>query len=130
MKTIIFTTATLGFGLAAVTSAWALPDGEALFKGRCSACHQVTGKGIPGAFPALAGDPFVLTVKDDAIVKTVLQGRGGMPSFAASTDDDTIAAILTYVRSAWGNKAPKVKTETVAAIRKEIKAASGNPVHN
>ncbi len=130
MKTIIFTAAIVGLGLSAGTSAWALPDGEALFKGRCSACHQVTGKGIPPAFPALAGDPFVLTAKDDAIVKTVLQGRGGMPSFAASTDDDTIAAILTYVRSAWGNKAPKVKTETVARIRKEIKAASGNPVHN
>ncbi len=26
----------------------------------CSACHQPTGLGIPGAFPALKGDKIVL----------------------------------------------------------------------
>jgi len=129
MIRLIFTAVVLVSGMAA-SAASALPSGEALFKGRCSGCHQVNGQGIPGAFPALAGDKFVLTPKDDLIVKTVLQGRAGMPSFAASTDDETLAAILTYVRSAWGNKAPAVKAETVARIRKDIKADGGGPMHN
>jgi len=119
----------LAFAFAPAARA-APPDGQALFKGRCSACHQVTGKGIPGAFPALAGDPFVTAPKDDALIRTVLQGRGGMPSFADSTDDDTLAAILTYVRSAWGNQAPAVTAESVAKVRKDVKGVSAAPVHN
>jgi monoamine oxidase len=37
------------------------PGGHATgqFMDNCSACHQATGKGIKGAFPALAGSPFV-----------------------------------------------------------------------
>jgi len=116
--------------LAAPVAFAAVPDGQALFKGRCSACHQVTGKGIPGAFPALAGNSFVTAPKDDVLIRTVLQGRGGMPSFADSTDDDTLAAILTYVRSAWGNQAPAVKAESVARVRKDVKGVSAAPVHN
>lgn len=105
-------------------------DGGKLFARKCSACHQVTGKGIPGAFPALAGDKFVTTPKDEAIIKTVLMGRGGMPSFAANTDDATLAAILTYVRSSWGNKAPAVTAEGVAKVRKVTGSGASNVIGN
>jgi mono/diheme cytochrome c family protein len=30
--------------------------GESLFTANCSACHQATGEGIPGAFPPLKGN--------------------------------------------------------------------------
>ena len=29
---------------------------QSLFNDNCSACHQTTGKGVKGAFPALAGE--------------------------------------------------------------------------
>ncbi len=105
-------------------------DGGKLFQQKCSACHQLTGKGIPGAFPALAGDKFINTPKDDLIIKTVLMGRGGMPSFAASTDDATLAAILTYVRSSWGNKAPAVTAASVAKVRKLTGSGMSNVIGN
>jgi mono/diheme cytochrome c family protein len=98
------------------------PDGQALFMANCAACHQPTGVGIKGAFPALAGDPFV---KGDAelVIATVLQGRGGMPTFKADLDDGQIAAVLTYVRSAWGNGAAPVTPAAVADVRAKGPAA-------
>ena len=105
-------------------------NGADLFKRKCSACHQLTGQGIPGAFPALAGDKFVLTKDDREIIKTVLNGRGGMPSFAASTDDATLAAILTYIRSSWGNHAPAVTVQTVSTVRKSIPGGVSNAIGN
>ena len=45
--------------LAAASAASAQGGGEALFKENCAACHQPDGKGVPGAFPALAGNSFV-----------------------------------------------------------------------
>lgn len=91
-------------------------DGKALFAKNCAACHQATGLGIPGAFPALKGNVFAQG--DPAIViATVLKGRAGMPAFATSLDDEKLAAILTYVRSAWGNKASAIAVPDVAAVR-------------
>jgi len=99
-------------------------DGKALFAKNCAACHQATGAGIPGAFPALKGNTFAQG--DPAIViATVLKGRAGMPAFAASLDDDKLAAVITYVRSAWGNQAGAVSGPDVATIRN---AASAAPV--
>ena len=37
----------------------AAADGKAIYQKNCAACHMATGKGIPGAFPALAGNTFV-----------------------------------------------------------------------
>jgi mono/diheme cytochrome c family protein len=98
-------------GLAA-----AQPDGAALFAQNCSACHQSTGKGIPGAFPALAGDPFVAG-RPGTVAAVVLNGRGGMPTFGKDLADDEIAAILTYVRSSWGNHGAAVIAADVKAER-------------
>jgi mono/diheme cytochrome c family protein len=91
-------------------------DGKTLFAKNCAACHQATGLGIPGAFPALKGNVFAQG--DPAIViATVLKGRAGMPAFAASLDDEKLSTIITYVRSAWGNKAAAVTAADVATIR-------------
>jgi len=91
-------------------------DGKTLFAKNCAACHQATGLGIPGAFPALKGNVFAQG--DPAIViGTVLKGRAGMPAFAASLDDEKLATIITYVRSAWGNKATAVTHADVATVR-------------
>ena len=92
------------------------PPARPLFAQNCSACHQLTGKGVSGAFPALAGDAFVQG-PPDKVATLLLNGRGGMPSFRADLDDRKIAAVLTYVRSAWGNHAAKIEPATVAKVR-------------
>jgi len=92
------------------------PPGKAMYMGSCSACHRPDGTGVKGAFPALAGDPFVVGPKSQ-VVGRVLNGRGGMPAFKADLTDAQVAAILTYVRSSWGNKAEPVNPADVAAAR-------------
>lgn len=91
-------------------------DPAKVFSDNCAACHQEDGKGIEGAFPALAGDKFVLAAPEPAI-HTILEGRGGMPTFKADLTDAQIAAALTHVRTSWGNSASPVEAAQVAAIR-------------
>jgi cytochrome c6 len=82
-------------------------DGGILFVQNCSACHQRNGKGLPGVYPALAGDAFV-TGAVEQVVFTVLNGRGGMPTFGKDLTNEQIADIITYIRASWGNHAPPV----------------------
>jgi len=91
-------------------------DGKSLFAKNCAACHQASGKGIPGAFPALAGNAFVQGAPAD-VATVLLKGRGGMPDFSGSLDDGEIAQVLTYVRSSWGNGAPPVTEQDVGGTR-------------
>jgi len=122
----------IGFALLALTltaPALAAPDGKALFAGNCAACHQAMGQGIPGAFPALVKNKFV--VGDPKLVAgTLLNGRGGMPAFRDSLKDDELSAIATFVRSSWGNKAPAIPVATFAAVRTgKAKVERPMPVH-
>ena len=91
-------------------------DGKSLFLKNCAACHQATGKGIAGAFPALAGNKFVQGSGTE-VATVLLKGRGGMPDFSDSLGDRDIATVLTYVRSAWGNQAGPLTEAEVLALR-------------
>ncbi len=95
-------------------------DGGAIYSAQCSACHQASGLGIPGAFPPLAGSEWLLA--DPAIAVSIvhdgLQGAievagvsyaGVMPPFGATLSSADIAAVLTHVRSEWGNAATPVE---------------------
>lgn len=97
-------------------------DGKALFLKNCAACHQADGKGIPGAFPPLAGNALVQGPAADSAT-VLLKGRGGMPDFSASLTDADIARVLTYARSSWGNAAAPVPDAEVAALRTALQAA-------
>lgn len=97
--------------------------GEKVFAANCVACHQATGKGIPGTFPALDGDEkFVLAPKKGQIL-TVLNGHPGtaMQAFRDQLSDVEIASVITYTRNAWGNagkgKDPVVQPKDVVALR-------------
>lgn len=108
---------------ASVTAAHAdTTDGKSLFAKNCAACHQPTGKGIPGAFPALAGNAFVQGAPGD-VAAVLLKGRGGMPDFSGSLDDGEIAQVLTYVRSSWGNGAVPVSEQDVGSTRSALGVA-------
>ena len=78
--------------------------GEKVFAANCAACHQATGKGVPGAFPPLDGSKVVLGPPADQI-HLVLNGKPGtaMASFKALSNAD-LAAVITYTRNAWSNK--------------------------
>lgn len=103
-----------------------LPDGAALYSNTCAACHQADGKGLPGAFPPLAGSAIVNDADPGQLIRIILQGYdarpeyGVMAPFADVLGDEEIAAIATHERSSWGNQAPAVTAEEVKKIREYI----------
>jgi len=78
--------------------------GEKVFAANCAACHQASGKGVAGAFPALDGSKIVNGPKA-AQVALVLNGKPGtaMTPWKQLSDVD-LAAVITYTRNSWGNK--------------------------
>lgn len=116
----LMTGGALAVVLASAASAAEPPQG--LFADNCSACHQVTGKGIKGAFPALAGSALVKGDKS-VLAGTVLTGRAGMPAFKDELGDAELAGILSYIRASWGNAASPVTPADIAAARVKSKAA-------
>jgi len=98
-----------------------LPDdwfelGEAAYQRNCAACHQASGAGIPGAFPALAENAFVQGNADE-LLRILLNGRAGMPAFGGSLGSADIALIASYVRNAWENEAHLVDADMVEVVR-------------
>lgn len=106
------------------------PNGEALYISTCSACHQKDGKGLPGAFPPLAGSPIVNNDDPETLIRIILQGYdaraeyGVMAGFAQSLSDEQVSAIANHERSSWGNKARTVTAEEVKKIRNSITASA------
>jgi cytochrome c oxidase subunit 2 len=93
--------------------------GESVYKANCVACHQATGKGVPGAFPALDGSAVVNGPRD-AQIHLLLNGKNAMPAWKAVLSDTEIAAVITYTRNNWSNKAAEniVQPAEVLAARK------------
>ena len=101
-------------------------DGIQLYAETCSACHQPSGDGIPGAFPSLAGSKIVNDPDPSILIQIILSGYdarpefGAMPEFGSLLSDEEIAAIANHERSSWGNNAPPISPEQVSEIRKFI----------
>jgi mono/diheme cytochrome c family protein len=102
--------------------------GAALFAERCASCHGAEGKGVPGTFPTLAGDPVVNAANPTAHIGTVLHGLSGkvingqkyeaqMPPFADQLSDQEIADIINHERSSWGNRGALITAADVVAVR-------------
>ncbi len=91
-------------------------QGEQMFATNCAACHQATGEGLPGAFPALADSAFVQGNADE-VLRLILNGRAGMPAYGGSLDNRQIALIVSYIRNAWANEAHPVDASMVETVR-------------
>ena len=88
--------------------------GKAVYEKVCAACHQPDGKGLPPAFPALAGSKMLNgplldmngKVIKDSHVDRVLHGKAGtaMQAFSTSLSDVELAAVITYERNSFGNQ--------------------------
>lgn len=102
----------------ALTLAELNTKGAAVYAANCIACHQDSGKGVPGAFPALDGSKVVNGPKADQIAM-LLNGKNAMPSWKTLSDAE-IAAVITYTRNHWSNKAGQniVQAAEILAARK------------
>lgn len=107
--------------------------GAKLFADTCAACHGADGKGVPGAFPPLAGDPVVNDSDPTEHIATVLHGAHGrtiggqtyaaeMPPFAGQFSDQQIVDIIGHERTSFGNHGRLITAADVAAVR------AGKPV--
>lgn len=102
------------------------PKGAKIYAEKCVACHQVTGLGIPSAFPPLKGSDYLMADKKRA-VEQVLNGsqeemivNGAtytlpMP-FQVDTHEDAVA-VINYVLNAWGNNGGTIKVDEVKDIK-------------
>ncbi|MBV8163415.1 MAG: cytochrome b N-terminal domain-containing protein [Candidatus Eremiobacteraeota bacterium] len=107
------------------------PVGATVFAQNCASCHGAAGKGTPGSFPPLDGNPFV-TGDPNKVIGAVMHGMKGpivvngvsfsgaipMPSWSSKLSPAEVAAVVTYIRSAWGNHASAVTEAQVKAISK------------
>ena len=93
--------------------------GEKVYGANCVACHQATGKGMPPAFPALAGSKIVNGPKEGHM-DIVLNGKPGtaMAPWGKQLSDTEIAAVISYERNSFGNKSGIVQPAEVKARRK------------
>jgi mono/diheme cytochrome c family protein len=108
-------------------------DGNAVFQQNCATCHGASGKGQPGYFPPLAGNPDlfkdqvypVLVVLNGMTGPITVEGQsynGSMPSFDHLSDGE-IAAVVEFVRGAWGSesKISQLKPVTPQSVGDERK---------
>jgi len=114
-------------------------QGAQVFGNYCSPCHQLTGQGLPGVFPPLAGSPTVQASDPSEHLRTVLHGLHGktiggvaypavMPPFGPQLADAEVMAVVNHERSSWGNHAPLVQAADVAAARNESTPTAGGPL--
>ncbi|MDP3911442.1 MAG: copper-containing nitrite reductase [Gemmatimonadales bacterium] len=115
-----------GEPLRARTTADRIAFGQRVYTQNCAACHQIDGRGIPGAFPPLARSDY-LNADARRAIGVILNGLSGpitvngeryssvMP--ALSLSDEAVANVLTYVYSQWGNAGRVVTPDMVAPVR-------------
>ena len=96
----------------------------------CTTCHQAEGQGVAGAFPPLAGSPWI-TGDVETPIRIVLLGLSGeievngkkfnavMPPPPGLTDDK-IAEAITYARGHFGNTASAVDAAMVKRVRDSL----------
>jgi mono/diheme cytochrome c family protein len=102
--------------------------GEAVYKDRCSGCHQPDGQGVPRAYPPLVNNEAIVMRNPVNAIRMTLNGGFppstagnprpyGMPPFAHVLNDQDVASVVTFIRGAWGNHAGPVSPVEVGALR-------------
>ncbi|MCP4410289.1 MAG: cytochrome c oxidase subunit II [Gammaproteobacteria bacterium] len=108
---------------ASVDQQWNKDDlmtkGEEIYNKTCASCHQASGEGLAGMFPAIKGSEVA---KGDAHehLNVVINGRSGtsMAAFGPQLNDVQLASVVTYQRNAWGNDTGDIiQPNTIKALR-------------
>ncbi len=108
---------------AAADKTWSKEDliarGQDVYRTNCAACHQVNGKGLPPAFPALAGNAILNDGDASRHIETVMNGRPGtaMAAYRGLLNDVDLAAVITYERNTWGNDGGVVQPADIKVAR-------------
>ncbi|MDA1075852.1 MAG: cytochrome c oxidase subunit II [Proteobacteria bacterium] len=86
-----------------------MAEGQRVYDTFCVACHQANGKGLPPAFPGLAGSQVALGPVD-AHIRMVYEGVPGtsMQAFGKQLDAAELAAVVHFERHSWGNNTDDV----------------------
>lgn len=81
-----------------------MSTGEQVYQGWCAACHQASGGGLPGIFPAVKGSQLILTDRA-AHIDIIVNGKPGtaMQAFGRQLSLKELAAVITYTRNAFDN---------------------------
>ncbi|HEY9126345.1 MAG TPA: cytochrome c [Acidobacteriaceae bacterium] len=80
-------------------------EGQHLYAVRCAHCHRDNDLGLKPPPPELKGVmargilPSGARATDDAVRKTVLTGKGNMPSFAGRFTEAQMQALIAYLRT-------------------------------
>jgi mono/diheme cytochrome c family protein len=90
--------------------------GEELYLSNCAVCHRSQGEGIAYVFPALQDNAYV-SGDVEVLIVTILNGRGGMPSFRGELSDGELSAVINYVRTRFGNQASAIMPALVTKLR-------------
>jgi len=132
-------TVTLGCAQDSATDLPAsIERGKSVYMQTCFTCHQITGMGLPGAFPPLAGTDYV-SGDVRRMISMILKGVNPplkvngivyvapMPPlpivYPILNDDKNVADVVNYVRNSFGNKDEKgVSPEFVKKVRDEFAA--------
>jgi mono/diheme cytochrome c family protein len=141
-KSVLILTALIGLTVlgqaedASPDLAASIERGKSVYMQTCFVCHQITGMGLPGAFPPLADTDYTsgdvrrmismllkgvnppLKVKD----VTYVAPMPPLPTiYPILNDDKNVADVVNYVRNSFGNKDPKgVSPEFVKKVRDEF----------
>jgi mono/diheme cytochrome c family protein len=85
------------------TTARAQTGGEALYKGKCVACHGADGKGDTAVGKANKvrdlGSADVQKQSDDEVAGIISNGKGKMPAYGKSLKAEQIKDLVAYIRS-------------------------------
>jgi len=109
-------------------SAAVIERGQTVYASRCAECHRTDGRGMPSAYPPLAGNASIQMDVSVNPLRMVLNGGYppqtaenarpyGMPPFAQVLSDEEIAAVVTYIRVSWGNHGSVVTPREANAMR-------------
>ncbi len=79
-----------------------MATGEEVYNKNCAACHQADGKGLPPAFPAIAGSAIAMGELSGHLNR-VINGGKGMPPFGEQLTPVEAAAVITFQRNSFGN---------------------------
>lgn len=102
--------------------------GKQVYEQHCAACHGDRGQGVPGMYPALAGNRAVTMASHINLVQQIRQGGFspttagnrqpfGMPPYGQVLSNDEIAAVATFVRQSWGHAAAPVSPLDVLRVK-------------
>ena len=101
----------------APAAAGAVVDGKAVFAAQCVACHQATGKGLPGVFPPLDGSEWV---QGDARTAVLGRLKKMLPAIASFAVGCALAALAYMHWGMWCFAVPPLVALTAWVIGRRV----------